>query len=542
MVVALVVALALAMTGCTSGRHPAGDTSSARPSSSSPAVLQPTVRASGKAVTVVDGHDPVTLMVRLSKALFTSAPVIVLAGAGDSAGIETAAAQAGRLGVPLLLVDGPDATPAPATPAPTAPTTPAPTARGATASPSPAAELPAQLSVRLAGEIERLGARTVLAVGAGLSERAGRLAHVDVVTDPARLPAVSPADGGGAVAVLVRSGGTADDASTAAAAGATAMAAGARVIAVAGDDPRADPDAIEALSKEPPDRVVAVGASFGPVQRLAARLRVVETGVELPAGGQVFFPGHRLVALYGHPGTAALGVLGEQGLSASIARAKKMAADYEPLSRVPVVPTFEIIATVAQGSAGPDGDFSGESSVAELRPWVEKAGAAGVYVVLDLQPGRANFLDQAKRYAALLRLPHVGLALDPEWRLGPGQRPLGQIGGVDASEVNSVISWLADLTAKNRLPQKLLVLHQFRLSMLRDEDDLDTGSDEVQLLIHMDGQGTPAMKDSTWEAVTHAAPKGVPFGWKNFCDEDHPMLSPAQTMTKRPAPVMISYQ
>ena len=40
-----------------------------------------------------------------------------------------------------------------------------------------------------------------------------------------------------------------------------------------------------------------------------------------------------------------------------------------------------------------------------------------MYVVLDLQPGRSNFLDQAKLYEPLLRLPHVGLALDPEWRL-----------------------------------------------------------------------------------------------------------------------------
>ena len=41
-----------------------------------------------------------------------------------------------------------------------------------------------------------------------------------------------------------------------------------------------------------------------------------------------------------------------------------------------------------------------------------------MYVVLDLQPGRTDFLTQAKRYEPLLALPHVGLALDPEWRLG----------------------------------------------------------------------------------------------------------------------------
>jgi len=206
------------------------------------------------------------------------------------------------------------------------------------------------------------------------------------------------------------------------------------------------------------------------------------------------------------------------------------------------VPAFEIIATTLQGSPGPDGDYSSESSVESLRPWVMKAQQAGLYVVLDLQPGRATFLDQARRYAPLLRMPNVGLALDPEWRLGPGQVPLRQIGGVDAKEINSVSRWLAELTAKEKLPQKLLVLHQFRLSMIRNESKLDTRHDQIQLLIHMDGQGSPQLKDGTWRAVVATAPKGMPFGWKNFYDEDKPTLSPKQTMAKRPQPDMISYQ
>jgi len=336
-------------------------------------------------------------------------------------------------------------------------------------------------------------------------------------------------------------GDTANQAGARAAA-ATARAAGASVVPVRGDDPRADRAAIAALAKRPPHQVLAVGAAFGPVARLAARVAVAETGVQLPAGGQVFFPGRRLVALYGHPGTGALGVLGEQDVNASIVRARRVAAPYRRLSQVPVVPAFEIIATVAQGAPGPDGDYSFETDLATLRPWVAKADAAGMYVVLDLQPGRANFLTQAKRYAPLLRLPHVGLALDPEWRLAPGERPLQQIGSASAQEINSVIAWLADLTARGHLPQKLLVLHQFRLSMIRDERALDTSHDELALLIHMDGQGAPSLKDTTWRAVTAAAPRGLPFGWKNFYDEDKPTLTPAQTMTKRPAPVMISYQ
>ena len=86
------------------------------------------------------------------------------------------------------------------------------------------------------------------------------------------------------------------------------------------------------------------------------------------------------------------------------------------------------------------------------------------------------------------------------------------------------------------------MLHQFRLSMIGTDEPLQHGRDEVALLIHMDGQGPPSSKDETWRAVVGAAPKGVPFGWKNFYDEDVPMLSPEQTMAKRPAPLMISYQ
>jgi hypothetical protein len=165
-----------------------------------------------------------------------------------------------------------------------------------------------------------------------------------------------------------------------------------------------------------------------------------------------------------------------------------------------------------------------------------------MYVVLDLQPGRASVLAQARKYAPLLRLPNVGLAVDPEWKLQPSQLPLRQIGGVSIAEVNSVIRWLARLTARYHLPQKLLVLHQFRLSMIRGERWLNTRQDDLAILIHMDGQGTPTEKRETWAAVLGAAPAGVFFGWKDFYQKDHPMLSPEQTMARTPQPVMISYQ
>jgi len=165
-----------------------------------------------------------------------------------------------------------------------------------------------------------------------------------------------------------------------------------------------------------------------------------------------------------------------------------------------------------------------------------------MYVTLDLQPGRASLLSQALLYRSLLRLPNVGLALDPEWHLGPRQLPLRQIGSVSISDVNHVVSWLARLTARYRLPQKLLELHEFRLSMIRDIQRLDTRHADLAVVINMDGQGAPGTKQQTWAAVVSNAPGGVFFGWKDFYVKDTPMLAPWATINRRPAPVLISYQ
>ncbi len=308
-------------------------------------------------------------------------------------------------------------------------------------------------------------------------------------------------------------------------------------------DPRGSAAVVDALSEDRPESVLALGAAFAAEDGLDWKIETAATGAQLPGGGQVLFPGRMLVALYGHPGTGALGVLGEQPLDAAIERAREHAARYEPLVDVTVVPAFEIIATVASSSAGADGNYSAEAAPETLLPWVEAAGEAGLYVVLDLQPGRTDFVTQAERYRALLELPHVGLALDPEWRLGPDEVHLTQIGSVAIDEVNRVVTWLADLTRERALPQKLLVLHQFRLGMLPDRHRVDTSREELAVMIHADGQGSQGDKQATWRALHQNEPPGLAWGWKNFYDEDQPMLTPEQTIEQvSPLPQLVTYQ
>jgi hypothetical protein len=261
-----------------------------------------------------------------------------------------------------------------------------------------------------------------------------------------------------------------------------------------------------------------------------------------PDGGRQLYPNFRLVALYGTPGEPVLGVLGEQGAPAAIARAKALAQQYQAHSTERVLPALEIIATVASAGPTDNGDYSREQPTSLLAGWVAAAKEAGVYVVLDLQPGRTDFLTQAKSYELLLRQPNVGLAIDPEWRLGQGQVHLKQIGQVSIDEVNATAAWLASVVSQGKLPQKLFLLHEFRTSMLPEREHLDTSHKELAYAVQMDGQGSQEAKNNTWRAIQRGGPEGLRFGWKNFYSEDAPILSPEQTMQLVPKPWYVSYQ
>ncbi|HSO03777.1 MAG TPA: hypothetical protein VLQ92_04795, partial [Candidatus Limnocylindrales bacterium] len=104
------------------------------------------------------------------------------------------------------------------------------------------------------------------------------------------------------------------------------------------------------------------------------------------------------------------------------------------------------------------------------------------------------------------------------------------------------MDWLADLTAQHDLPQKMVLLHQFRTSMITDRDDVDLVHDELAVIVQMDGDGTLGQKLDTWRALRADAPKALRFGWKNFYDEDEPTPSPATTFGIDPTPWWVSYQ
>ena len=276
-----------------------------------------------------------------------------------------------------------------------------------------------------------------------------------------------------------------------------------------------------------------------PVEPVETSARPHRRPVPLPDGGTKVFGGnHVLVAYYGTGQTPTMGVLGESDPDTMDARLHRAAAPFrrpgQPLRHV-----YELIATIADGSPGPDGDYSHDVPRSVVETYVRAAHRNRALLLLDLQPGRSGFLEVAKRWEWALRDPWVGLALDPEWRMGPHQVPAHTIGQVGAREVNRTSRWLSRLTRREGLPQKLFVLHQFRVDMVQHLEDV-VRRKGLAMVQHVDGFGTRKQKRATFHAV--ARPRQFTLGFKLFYDEDVDLMGARAVRALRPRVRFVSYQ
>ena len=260
---------------------------------------------------------------------------------------------------------------------------------------------------------------------------------------------------------------------------------------------------------------------------------------QLPRGGTKIIGHYRVVAYYGVAGTPALGVLGggspDRAARSVIARSKGFAG-----YGLPVQPAMELIATVAQGSPGPNGDYSQQIPMSQIKRYLAVAHKYKMLLVLDLQPGRASFLSQAKALKKVLLDPSVSLGLDPEWKVTSGAPGGGRIGSTSAGGVNDVTDWLSRLVRAHHLPDKLEIVHEFTTSMVpnRAAVHLRPG---VEVTFHADGFGSRAVKRHVFHQLNFP---GRPFGigFKLFLTQDTHLMHPAQVMKLRPRPDVITYQ
>ena len=259
----------------------------------------------------------------------------------------------------------------------------------------------------------------------------------------------------------------------------------------------------------------------------------------LPGGGtQIFGSDRFLVAYYGTAGTGALGVLGEDPPAVMHRRLERAARPFAGRGR-PVVPVYELIVTVADRHPGRRKVHNHDIARWRVEQYVQAARAHGALLLLDLQTGQDDFLTAARRWAWALREPHVGLAIDPEWRMPAGVAPGTRIGSVGAAEVNRTSAWLSTLVRREHLPQKLFVIHQFRTAMVRGIAQVRQRPG-LAMVQHVDGFGTRRDKLATYRAV--ARPRQFAMGFKLFYDEDVRRMGASTVRAIRPRVRFVSFQ
>lgn len=259
---------------------------------------------------------------------------------------------------------------------------------------------------------------------------------------------------------------------------------------------------------------------------------------ELPRGGRELFPEHRVVAFYGGPQHDELGELGIGTPDQAGKKLLKQMRAYRRGGRT-LLPAMELIGVVASNSPEPDNSYSYKQTHRTVKTFLAAARKIKALLILDIQPGHADFLKLTKYFSRFLREPDVGLALDPEWAT-PGAVPGQVIGSMDATKVNQISRYLSRIVRKYKLPEKMLIVHQFTESMIQNKHKLRKYPG-VALVLNVDGFGDQPNKISKYNEFTRPR-TGFRNGYKLFYKEDTNLMTPAQVLKLRPRPDLVIYE
>ncbi|MDD3358782.1 MAG: hypothetical protein PHH72_07170 [Parabacteroides sp.] len=257
-------------------------------------------------------------------------------------------------------------------------------------------------------------------------------------------------------------------------------------------------------------------------------------------------PFKRIVAFYGNLYSKRMGVLGEYPPEELWIKLKAEVKAWEKADpSTPVVPAIHYIAVVAQGSPLKDGKYRRRMPESQIDSALTIARMGNALVFLDIQVALSNVKEEVPLLEKYLKMPHVHLAIDPEFSMKDGSRPGTKIGSYEADDINYCSEYLAKLVRENNLSPKILIVHRFTQRMVKNYRNIVLHP-EVQLVMNMDGWGPPVLKNDTYRQYIYKEP--VQFtGFKLFYKNDlkrppHRMLTPPELIKLKPQPIYIQYQ
>jgi len=252
--------------------------------------------------------------------------------------------------------------------------------------------------------------------------------------------------------------------------------------------------------------------------------------------------GNQVLAFYGKPGAPSMGILGEYTKEQLAPLLDGYARLYDGVNGdLGVVPAFYII----YGTCWPAGEI-GILKDSVVRSYIEFAAERGWLVFLDHQLGKYGVEESVRSMLPYLSYPNVHLAIDPEWRT---LKPMEEIGSITGAELNEAQRLIDAYLRDHGLPGiRMLVVHQFKPTMIRDSGSVKAGFDRVVLVHTADGFGSPALKRLTY--ASNARLSNMPVkGFKLFFESkvvgagwDKPLMKPEEVLALDPMPLVIMYQ
>jgi len=249
-----------------------------------------------------------------------------------------------------------------------------------------------------------------------------------------------------------------------------------------------------------------------------------------------------ILAFYGHPNSRNMGILGRYSMEELDKKLTALANEYSAAGNGrKILKAFYIIF----GTVWPEGEI-GILKDDILKRYVEYALENDILIFIDHQIGRYDPVNSLRRMFPWLRYPNVHLALDPEWRT---TKPMQEIGGVTADEINRAQQAMEDYIIENNIPgERMLVIHQFNHRMIRSRELVKSDFRRVRLVHCADGFGAPAIKRVSY--AFNAEASNIPVkGFKLFYDLgipgagfDSPLMTPKEVYALTPRPYIIMYQ
>ncbi|MCC9167951.1 hypothetical protein [Pontibacter harenae] len=263
-----------------------------------------------------------------------------------------------------------------------------------------------------------------------------------------------------------------------------------------------------------------------------------------PTAGAIL-PHKRIVAYYGNPLSKRMGILGEYPPEQMLQKLDEEVENWTKAdSLTPVQPALHAVVITAQGKPGRGGKYRLRMSTKMIDDVLEMAKKRDAIVFLDIQIGQSTLQEEIPWLLPYLKLPHVHLGIDAEFSMKSGHAPGRKIGTFDAEDINYASKFLADVAKENNLPPKLLIVHRFTQGMITNTENIKLRP-EVQIVMHMDGWGPPALKKDTFRRYIKNEPvqfTGFKVFYKNDTKRNSRLMTPKEILALEPAPLYIQYQ